>query len=152
MGTPEKKCRASLDRQVQNFVNVLAAIAHFQDLRLVARAFALFADQFDIGEKLHLHGDRAVALAGFAASAGDIEGKVPGAEAALFGFGQGGKEVTDSVEGLDVGDRIGTRGAADRRLVDQDDVVDQVVAFEFFPVGGRREALPLVCRLAADKA
>ncbi len=73
--------------EVQNFVNVLAAIAYIQNLRLVARALALLADQFDVGKKLHFHGDGAVALAGFTASTGDIEGKVPGGEASLFGLG-----------------------------------------------------------------
>ena len=56
----------------------------------------------------------------------------------LLGLGQGGKEIADSVEGLDVGDRIGARSSADRGLVHQNDVVDEIVAFEFAPVWGRR--------------
>ena len=36
---------------------------------LEARAFALLADQFDIGQELHLDRHGAVALAGFAAAA-----------------------------------------------------------------------------------
>ena len=42
-------------------MNVPAVIAHGENLRLIARAFALLADQFDIGQKLHFHRDRAVA-------------------------------------------------------------------------------------------
>ena len=71
-------------RQVQHFVDVLAAIAHFQHLRLVSRAFALFADQFHVGQKLHLHGHGAVALAGIAAASGDVEREVPRAEKPRF--------------------------------------------------------------------
>ena len=127
-----------LDRQVQNFVNVLAPIAHFEDLGFVTRAFALLADQLDVGEKLHFHGDGAVALASLAAPTRDIERKVSGAETSFSGLGQGGKEVADSVESFDVGDRILTRGSPDRGLVHQYHVVDQIVAFYFFPVGRRQ--------------
>src|SRR5437764_452742 len=51
---------------VQNIVNVLAAITHVEDLLFEARAFAFFADEFDVREKLHLDRDRAVALTNFA--------------------------------------------------------------------------------------
>ena len=46
-------------------MNVFAFIADIENLRLVARAFAVFTDEFDVGEKLHLHGHGAVALARF---------------------------------------------------------------------------------------
>ena len=81
-------------------MDIPAVVMNPQDFRLIARPLALLADQFDIGEKLHLHGDRTVALAGIAAASRNIERKVPGAEAALLGLGQRGKEVTDPVEGL----------------------------------------------------
>ena len=53
-------------------------------MRLEARAFAFVADQFDVGQELHLHRHRAVALAGFAAAAGNIEGKMARRVAALL--------------------------------------------------------------------
>ncbi len=62
-----------LHRERQHFMNVEALIANFQYAALVARAFALVADQFHVRQKLHLDGHRAVSLAGFAAAAGDIE-------------------------------------------------------------------------------
>ena len=62
----------------------LPVIANLQHLRLVARAFALLADQFDVRQELHLDRHCAVALAGFAAPAGNVERKVSGAEAALL--------------------------------------------------------------------
>ena len=86
LGTPAEKVQRLAHRQAEDFVDILVAIAHFQNAALEARAAAFLADQFDVGEKLHLDGDRAVALAGLAAPAGDIEGKVAGAEAALLGL------------------------------------------------------------------
>ena len=59
--------------QLQNFVDVQTVVVDFENARLVARSFAFLADQFDIGEELHLHRDRAVALADFAAAAGNVE-------------------------------------------------------------------------------
>ena len=47
-----------------------------------------------------------------------------GAEAFALGVGLGGEEGADIVEGLDVGDGVGARSAADGGLVDEDDVVE----------------------------
>ena len=77
--------------QVEHVVDVLAVIADLQHLRLVARALALLADELDIGQELHLDGDGAIALADFAAAAGDVEGKMPGSVAALLALGQAAK-------------------------------------------------------------
>ena len=64
-------------------MNVQTLVADFEDAALVARALALLADQLDIGQKLHLDGDRAIALAVFAAAAGDVEGEMARRVAAL---------------------------------------------------------------------
>jgi hypothetical protein len=55
---------------------ILAAITHVQNLLFETRAFALFANQLDVSEKLHLHGDGAVALANVTTAAGQVERKV----------------------------------------------------------------------------
>ena len=57
-------------------MNVFAFIADIENLRLVARAFAVFANQFDVGEELHLHRHGAVALARLTATAGNIKTEV----------------------------------------------------------------------------
>src|SRR5581483_9297999 len=88
-------------------------------------ALALLAAEFHVGEKLHLYRDGAVTLASLAASAGDVEGEMAGGEAPLLRFGLRGEELADGVERLDVGDRVGARRAPDRRLVDEDHVVDE---------------------------
>ncbi len=87
---------------------------------LVAGAVAVFAGQFDVGEELHFDGDGAVALAGVAAAAGNVEGEVAGGEREALGLGLRGKELADEIEALDVGDGVGARRAADGGLVDED--------------------------------
>ena len=84
LGDVGEELQGLADGQVQHVVDVLALVANVEHLRLVARAFAFFADQFDVGEELHFDGDGAVALAGFAAAAGDVEGEMSGGEAALL--------------------------------------------------------------------
>ena len=61
---------------VQHVIDVLAAIAHVQNLLFEACALAFFADQFHVSEKLHLDGHGAVALANFATTAGHVERKM----------------------------------------------------------------------------
>src|SRR5204862_1416706 len=78
-------------RLLEHFMDVEPVVADLKDAALVARAFALVADQLDIGEKLHLHGDRAIALAGLASSAWDIERKMSRGVAAFGGFACGGE-------------------------------------------------------------
>src|ERR1019366_6215348 len=80
-------------------------------------ASALLADQLDVGQESHLHGDRSVALARLASAAGNVEREMPGAESALLRFQSGGEKVADRIERLHVRRRIRTRGPPDRRLV-----------------------------------
>ena len=137
--------------EVQDFVNVLAFVVDFEHLRLVARALAFVADQLHVGQKLHFDGDGAVTLAVFAAAAGHIKRKMPGSEAALLGFRQRGEQFADDVERLDIRDRIRARSAADGRLIDEDDLVEKLVAFDAVAQNGAG-ALPLVCRFAVANA
>ena len=106
---------------MQHFVDILVAVADFEDAALEARAAAFFADQLDVGQKLHLDGDGAVALAGFAAAAGNVERKMSGGEAAAFGFWRVGEDFADGVERLQIRGGIRARRAADGRLIDEDD-------------------------------
>ena len=111
-------------------MDIFAAIAHVEDAGFEARPAAFFADELDVGEKLHFNRDGAIALAGFAAASGNVEGKVAGGEAAALGVGSGGKDFADGVEGFEIGRGIRTRRAADGRLVDDDDFANVRVAFE----------------------
>ena len=76
-------------------MNVETFVADIENGALEARAFAIVADEFDIGQELHFDGDGAIALTGFAAAAGDVEGKVPGGVAAFFGIAGGGEDAAD---------------------------------------------------------
>src|SRR5580658_10270035 len=115
---------------VEDVVDVLAFVFDLEDGGLVARAVALLAGELDVGEKLHLDGDRAVAFADVAAATGNVEGEAAGGEALAARVGLCGVELADGVEGLDVGDGVRARGAADGRLVDEHDVVEKVRAAE----------------------
>ena len=52
--------------------------------------------------------------------------KRPGPEAAGLGFGHHRKQIADEGEETGVGGRIGSRGPPDRRLIDLDDLVEQL--------------------------
>src|SRR6185437_10200078 len=73
LGHVAKESQRLMDSQVQHLMNVLAAIAHVEDLLLEPRAFAFFADEFYVREELHLDSNGAVALTNFTATAGHVE-------------------------------------------------------------------------------
>jgi hypothetical protein len=77
---------------------------------------------------VHLHLDHAVALAGFAAAARDVEREAPGAVAALLGGIGFGHQLADRREQAGIGGRVAARRAADGGLVDVDDLVEIVDA------------------------
>ena len=119
-----------LDGHVEDVVDVAALVLDVEDGGFVTGSVAFFAGELDVGEELHFDGDGAVAFADVAAAAGDVEGEAAGGEALALGVGLGGEEGADFVEGLDVGDGVGARGAADGGLVDEDDVVEVLGAGE----------------------
>ena len=111
-------------------MDVLAAITHVEYLLFEARAFALFTDEFDVGEKLHLDRHRAVALTDFTATAGHVERKMRGIEAMRLGFARGRERFANRVVDFYVGHGIRTRSAADRRLIYENYFIDMLRAFE----------------------
>src|SRR5262249_48108246 len=80
--------------------------------------------------------DDAVALAGLAAPAFDVEREAAGVVAARLGFRQTGEPIADGGEGASVGRRVRARGAADRRLVDVDDLIEMFEALDLVVRGG----------------
>ena len=125
-----EKLRAFLDRHVQHIGDAFAAVYHFQRFAVVTLAVAFVAGDEDIGQKMHFDLDRAVALARLAAPAFDVERKPPGRVTARFGFRQSGKPVADGRERAGIGGGVRTRRAANGRLVDIDDFVDQFDAVD----------------------
>ena len=111
---------------VEHVADALALEPDVQRLAVEPLALADRAGDPDVGEKVHLEPVGAVALAGLAAAAGHVEAEPARLVAPGLGLGQLRVEVADLVEQLDVGRRVRARSAADRRLVDVDDLVELV--------------------------
>ena len=123
-GDVDEKGEGFTDGHLENVVNAFAVVVNFEDGGFVARAAALFADEFNVGEELHFDGDGTVALTGFAATAGNVERKMTCGIAMTLGVGRIGEDFADGVEGFHVRGGIRTRRTADGRLVDDDDFLD----------------------------
>src|SRR6185369_7511590 len=143
-----EEMQSLFNRQVQHFMDIPAVVMDPQDFRLIARPLALFANQFDIGQELHFHGDRTVALAGLAATTRDIEREVSGCVSVLLRFRQGSEQFSDWVKRLDVGHRVRPRRPSDWGLVNEYYFVDVVVAIHTGPRALRHNpsCLLLGCR------
>jgi len=98
---------------------------------IVAAAAADFAGDVDIRQKIHFDTAKAIALAGFAAATLDVEAETAGFVAAFARFGKHGEEFADGAEDAGVGGRVRARRAADGRLIDFDDLVDEFDAGDF---------------------
>src|ERR1044071_6478286 len=106
--------------EVQDLMNVFAFIADVEDLRLVARALAIFTQEFHIGEELHFDGYGAIALACLTASARDIKAEVACTVSVLMGFRDRRKDFADRVKCFDIGHRIAAGSPAYGTLIDKD--------------------------------
>src|ERR1700690_49959 len=95
-----EKYQRLASRHLQHLMNVFFLVQHFEDAALVARSATFFAYELDVGKKAHLHGHRAIALAGFAAAAGNIERKMAGGKSALSALGRRGEYFANRVEGF----------------------------------------------------
>ena len=67
-------------------MNISSTISDVQDLLFKASAFALFANEFDVGEELHFNRHRAIALANFTSSTRQVERKVRWLESSRLSF------------------------------------------------------------------
>ena len=105
-------------------MDVFALVLNLKHLVLVAGAVAVFAGQFHIREKLHLHRHRAVALAGIASAARHVEGEMSRGQRQPLGLGLRSKQFTDKIEALDVGNGIRSRRSSNRRLINQHDIIE----------------------------
>ena len=79
---------------------------------------------------MHLDGDDAVALAGFTPTALHVEGEAARSKAALARLGHHREEIADEREQPGVGGGIRAWSPPDRRLVDLDNLVDQLDALD----------------------
>src|SRR5206468_6912896 len=113
-----------LDRHAEHVGDRLALVADLQRLAVVAAAVALLARHVDVGQEVHLDLDLAVAAADLATAALDVEAEATRLVAARARLLRAAEQVADLIEDARVRRRVRPRGAADRRLVDVDDLVD----------------------------
>ena len=114
----------------------LAFEADLQRLAIEAMPLANRASDPDVGQKIHLQPVRAVSLARLAAAAGDVEAESARLVAAGLRLGQLGVQIANLVEQLDVGGRVRARRAADRRLIDGDQLVEMLEPFDPLVLAG----------------
>src|SRR5258707_1535504 len=124
----DEKCKRLAHRELQNLMDVSVVVTDFQHAALEARAAAFLADELDVREKLHFHGDRAVALARLAAPARHVERKMPGGIAPALGIRSVGKRFANSIKRFQIRCGIRVGGATNRRLVDDNRFDDLRVA------------------------
>ena len=84
-----------LDRHLEHVGDRLALEAHLERLAVVALAVAGLARDVDVGQEVHLDLDRAVALAGLAAAAADVEREAARLVAAHLRLGRQRVELAD---------------------------------------------------------
>ncbi len=77
-----------IDRRIEDVGNALALEQDLQGLAIVALTLAGVAGDIDVRQEVHLDLDQAVALAGLAAAALDVERKAARLLAARLGFGR----------------------------------------------------------------
>ena len=121
-----------LNRHLQHVIDILPFIGDLQRFLVVALAMAFLARYVDVRQKVHRNPLYAIALTRFAAAAADIEGEAPLVIAAQLRFRRLGEQIADIVEHAGVGDRVGTRSAADRILRDLNHLIDVFQAQDRF--------------------
>ena len=124
-----------LDGHVEHFVDAATLVADLQRLAVVAAALAGVAGHVDIGQEVHLDLDHAIAFAGLAAAALDVEAEASGLVAARARLRHLREQLADRREQAGVGRRVAARRATDRALVDVDDLVEMLETFD--AVAGR---------------
>ena len=123
-------------RHLQHVGDALAFVADLQGLPVVALALADLAGDEDVRQEVHLDLQHAVAGAGLAPAAPDVEGEPARAVAPALGLRRGGKEVPDVVEKPRIGGGVGAGRAADGALVDVHHLVQVLDAFDAVALAG----------------
>ena len=86
-----------LDGHVEDVGHGLAVVRDFKGLAVVSFAVADLAVHVDVGQEVHFDLQRAVAVAGLASAAFDVETEAAGAVAAHLGFGSLGEKGADQM-------------------------------------------------------
>ena len=125
-----KESECLRDAHVEYLGDVLTVVGDLERLPVVARTVAHLAGNVDVRQEVHLDLDLAIAFAGLAAPARNVEAEAAGTVAARAALGRAGEQGAQIVPEADVGGRVGAWRAADGRLVHVDDLVNLVDARE----------------------
>ena len=104
-------------------IDVFALEGDLQHFFYEAPTATLRAGDEDIGEELHLHLFKSGPLAGLTPASCHIERKVAGLETSGPGFSGIGHKLSNRVQGLGVGEQVGTGRATDGPLVHHDHII-----------------------------
>ena len=107
-----------LHRHIQNVANRLTFVGNLKRLTIIALAMTFGALDVDIGQEVHLDLDDAIALAVLAAPTFNIKAKAPWLVAADIRLRRTRKKLANLRKDAGIGGRVGARGAANCRLVD----------------------------------
>src|SRR5919201_3583238 len=119
-----------LASHLEDVRDAFALVVDLQGLAVVAIAAADLARDIDVGEELHLDLDDPVAGTGLAATALHVEREAARGVAAEARLRHGGEELAYRREEAGVRRGVRARRSPDRRLVDLDDLVDVLDAFD----------------------
>ena len=110
--------------------DVFPFVSDFQCFAVVPFAMAGLAGDVEIGEKVHLNAFKAVTLAFFASTTFNIEAESSWFVSASFGFLCLRKEITNVGEEAGIGCGVGTWGATDGGLIDDNCLVEVLQSFD----------------------
>ena len=123
----------------------LATIGNLERLAVIALAATSLAGNINIGKKVHLNLDLAVALARLAASAAHIKGEASRRVATRLRLRRARKKRTQVVPQTNIGSGIRPRRTADWRLINIDHLIDALDTVDFFErAHGTRRAMDSV--------
>ena len=94
------------------------------------------AGDIDVRQEVHLDLHEAVAAAGLAAAALDVEGEAARPVAPHLGIGCGRKQIPDVIEKPGIGGRVGAGGSADGALVDINHLIQGLYALDAAAASG----------------
>ncbi len=131
--------------EIQDLAGRQPAQAHLQGLGVESQAAAVLAGLDHVGQEVHLHPHGALPLASRASAGAGVEGKPRRRETAHARLHGVGEQLADVVPDAHVGGRTGTRGLADRGLVDLQHALDalqpqQGLAAHGRPLAGQQRA------------
>ena len=126
LGHSPKETHRLIDGELKDIGDVQALVSDLQRLAVVALPAAGLAGDIDRRKKVHLNFEKTISLALLAAPAFDIEAKATGVVAANPGRGDRGEEIPDLVEHPGVGGRVGSWGATNGCLIDDDALLEEL--------------------------